>query len=282
MKKKGFTLVELLAVIAILAILVIMALPAVLRMFNQARKDSFTNEVNTIIRTARQQYLLNGGQAESWSNVEGSTNKLDLTGNSNLKYYVEMNGMGQITKLQATNGDFQYNETGIIDVASSSDVEEVTEENELVISPSSNSTTFLYSAAFNDGKDIGDTIVVDNVDVFDNYNDAITAAGVQFFIRYVVNGDDEITEAYVGFIKDGNPYYLKGGDSGNAYGDNKDTLVAAFTSALCTDNTSYFTCSTSSSPALSASAESTGHVGAVNGWQYCYVYESGFSRCGID
>ena len=49
MNKKGFTLVELLAVIAILAILVIMALPAVLRMFNQARKDSFTNEVITIL-----------------------------------------------------------------------------------------------------------------------------------------------------------------------------------------------------------------------------------------
>ena len=37
MKKKGFTLVELLAVIAILAILVIMALPAVLSMFTKAR-----------------------------------------------------------------------------------------------------------------------------------------------------------------------------------------------------------------------------------------------------
>ncbi len=48
MKKRGFTLVELLAVIAILAILVIMALPAVLRMYNKARIDSFSNEVNTI------------------------------------------------------------------------------------------------------------------------------------------------------------------------------------------------------------------------------------------
>ena len=35
MKKKGFTLVELLAVIAILAILVIVAMPNVLGMFKQ-------------------------------------------------------------------------------------------------------------------------------------------------------------------------------------------------------------------------------------------------------
>ena len=42
MKKKGFTLVELLAVIAILAILVIIALPNVLGMFQSAKKNTFT------------------------------------------------------------------------------------------------------------------------------------------------------------------------------------------------------------------------------------------------
>ena len=135
MKKKGFTLVELLAVIAILAILVIMALPAVLRMFTQARKDSFTNEVNTVIRTARQQYLLSGGTDTEWSNAEGSTKSLDLTGNSQLRYYVKMNNEGKITKLQVTNGDFQYNVTNNagIDMAESVDVQEVTEENAIDI-----------------------------------------------------------------------------------------------------------------------------------------------------
>ena len=43
MNKKGFTLVELLAVIAILALLVIIALPNVLSMFNNAKKDLFYN-----------------------------------------------------------------------------------------------------------------------------------------------------------------------------------------------------------------------------------------------
>ena len=45
MKKKVFTLVELLAVIAILAILVIVAMPNVLGMFNQAKANSFVTEV---------------------------------------------------------------------------------------------------------------------------------------------------------------------------------------------------------------------------------------------
>ena len=128
-EKKGFTLVELLAVIAILAILVIMALPAVLRMFNSARRDSFTNEVNTVIRTARQQYLLSGGTDTTWSNAEGSTSTLDLTGNSQLRYYVKMNNEGKITKLQVTNGDYQYNVTNNsgIDIAESSDVQAISE-----------------------------------------------------------------------------------------------------------------------------------------------------------
>ena len=45
MNKKGFTLVELLAVIAILAILVIIALPNVLKMYNTSKKNIFLVEV---------------------------------------------------------------------------------------------------------------------------------------------------------------------------------------------------------------------------------------------
>jgi len=47
MNKKGFTLVELLAVIAILAILVIIAIPNVMKMFNDAKKSSFETEIKT-------------------------------------------------------------------------------------------------------------------------------------------------------------------------------------------------------------------------------------------
>ena len=48
MNKKGFTLVELLAVISILVILVIVAMPNVLKMFRQSKQKSFYNEVATI------------------------------------------------------------------------------------------------------------------------------------------------------------------------------------------------------------------------------------------
>ncbi len=53
--KKGFTLVELLAVIAILAILMLLIMPNILNMFNQGKKDSFKVQVESIIKAAEKQ-----------------------------------------------------------------------------------------------------------------------------------------------------------------------------------------------------------------------------------
>ena len=71
MNKKGFTLVELLAVIAILAILVIIALPNVLGMFNQAKKDTFATETKEMVKIAQQQYLANFGKYTNYA-IKGS------------------------------------------------------------------------------------------------------------------------------------------------------------------------------------------------------------------
>ncbi len=57
MNKKGFTLVELLAVIAILAILVVIAMPNVLGMYNDARKDTFATEAKNILKQAATDFV---------------------------------------------------------------------------------------------------------------------------------------------------------------------------------------------------------------------------------
>ena len=57
MKKKGFTLVELLAVIAILAILVVLAFPNIIDMFNTSKKNSFAVEVKELFNTAEQEWM---------------------------------------------------------------------------------------------------------------------------------------------------------------------------------------------------------------------------------
>ena len=117
MKKKGFTLVELLAVIAILAILVIMALPAVLRMYRQSRINNFQNEVRSVYRTAQAKFLndsitLSAGGEIAYSNRSGcNTHQLEMTGNSNFEYYVLIDVSGRVKEVRATNGTYSYRAT---------------------------------------------------------------------------------------------------------------------------------------------------------------------------
>ncbi len=55
--KKGFTLVELLAVIAILALLVIIALPNVINMYTKAKKEAFLTETKKLYSEVEKNYI---------------------------------------------------------------------------------------------------------------------------------------------------------------------------------------------------------------------------------
>lgn len=109
MKKKGFTLVELLAVIAILAILVIVALPNVLGRFREAKKNTFMTECRTILREATNQYIqdsyTSAGAITFQSDGAENTKKLDLDGGEK-KYAIEVSATGKITKAIIFDGSF--------------------------------------------------------------------------------------------------------------------------------------------------------------------------------
>ncbi len=64
MNKKGFTLVELLAVIVILAVIILVAMNAVIPQMSKARKGAFLTEIETFVKGAEAYY-----QAES---IKGS------------------------------------------------------------------------------------------------------------------------------------------------------------------------------------------------------------------
>ena len=104
MNKKGFTLVELLAVIAILAILVIIALPNVLKMFNDSKKNSFLTEAKTVYSEVSKKYISESmkGNKLTYVSSEDDT-KLDMTGKS-LKYCVLLNADGSVKSMKVSNG----------------------------------------------------------------------------------------------------------------------------------------------------------------------------------
>ena len=106
MKNKGFTLVELLAVIAILAILVIIALPNVLKMFNDAKKNSFLTEAKTLYSEVSKKYISENmkGNKLTYISSEDDT-KLEMTGR-NLQYCVLLNTDGSVKSMKVSNGEW--------------------------------------------------------------------------------------------------------------------------------------------------------------------------------
>ena len=99
-----------------------------------------------------------------------------------------------------------------------------------------------------------------------------------------------VSESYVGFVvtptmaanntgMTAGTYYLKGGDNGRSYNENKATLLSAFGSSYCTDYSSYFRCGVSG---LRADAYSDGDVSANDdAGSYCNVNGGGSSNCGL-
>ena len=116
MNKKGFTLVELLAVIAILAILVIIALPNIMGMFNQAKKNSFITEVKQIHKLSEEQWVSDSlfkTEEIIYNRCSTCTGKqIQLSGRNNIDYYVKISKAGKVVQLYVTDGTYQYTYDG--------------------------------------------------------------------------------------------------------------------------------------------------------------------------
>ena len=78
--KKGFTLVELLAVIAILAILVIIALPNVINMYTKAKKNTFLTEAQNVIKQSSNKFIQDGMSGKKTNFISNNKNSLNLSG----------------------------------------------------------------------------------------------------------------------------------------------------------------------------------------------------------
>ena len=107
--KKGFTLVELLAVIAILAILVIIALPNVINMYTKAQKEAFLTETKKVYSEAEKKYISSSisGNTNTIINSEDDS-KLDMTGEK-LKYCILLYNNGKVKDLKVSNGKWIAN-----------------------------------------------------------------------------------------------------------------------------------------------------------------------------
>ena len=148
MKKRGFTLVELLAVIAILAILVIIALPNIMSLFNEAKKNSFINELKNIHKTVEEQWMndsLFETNEVTYCRVGGvdCQKAVKLSGRQELDYYIKVNKIGSIVEYYATDGTYQYEYQGlglkIEDITNVTPIASITDPSKILVITSSGS-----------------------------------------------------------------------------------------------------------------------------------------------
>ena len=129
MSRKGFTLVELLAVIAILAILVIIALPNILDLFKSAKKNAFYNEVQSVYDSAKKQYLLgqfgNNNGSRTFTNIGGEDQLSIQNGTGDFKYCITVDSNGYVTSINVTNGEYKYEDNDTSNKANISNVSNI-------------------------------------------------------------------------------------------------------------------------------------------------------------
>ena len=94
MKRKGFTLVELLAVIVILAVILTIAVPAVKKTVDSAKKKSAENDAIMIKNIAEKYYTSNLDKDEEITGVDLSTDTLSYSGEKPTKGYLYFNEDG--------------------------------------------------------------------------------------------------------------------------------------------------------------------------------------------
>ena len=110
--KKGFTLVELLAVIAILAIIAILIIPNVIKLYERGREEAFEVQIRKIIKAAEtknQSDFLEGGLSMGYCNIEGVCPKSAYLDNvqSDLRYMVSISE-GKTMGVIVQNKDYCY------------------------------------------------------------------------------------------------------------------------------------------------------------------------------
>ncbi len=166
MKKKGFTLVELLAVIAILAILVIIALPNIMSLFNQAKQNSFENELKQIFKEAEQEWMKDSmfdteSIVYARNKSEKCTKELSLSGREEIEYYIEVDKAGNVIKYFATDGTYQYEYNGL-----GLKIEEIGDSKQVAALQSKDVLTVTCDGASKNGRDVTNgEVVVDGSNI---------------------------------------------------------------------------------------------------------------------
>ncbi len=286
MKKKGFTLVELLAVIAILAILMLLITPNILKMFQSGRKDAFKVQIESLVNAAQKEITVDtfeGSQNTKYCKGTGigCYNYMELsTSDSDIKYIINFGSDNKVSSVGVQNDNFCYVNN---DYSSGINEEDFTENATLVCSETECScgkyVYWISASNFNKTSKPSTT--------YDSIAD-LNISGAGRFIRTKISSDNRVLghEACI-YYNDKTfclaPYYYEKDDETSKSKLKKDIQEAlGITSLSCnngsySDGTIYVGCSFSSH---FCRARATGLVNCVlSDGKNCIVSEEGKAWC---
>ena len=113
--KKGFTLVELIAVIALLSIVMLLIVPNVANYLNSSKKTLFYDNVVNMFKSATTTFMYQDDPTNTTFSNNGV--KLDVDVESEYVYTIKVNNYGEVISIDVNNGVYSYNK-------SSSDINE--------------------------------------------------------------------------------------------------------------------------------------------------------------
>ena len=117
--KKGFTLMELLAVIALIGVVLLLVVPNVLDLYEKGKKNSFYDEILNLYSSSYSTYLLRSGEGDYrkkfcvGQDSETTTfNPLEIASKKNLWYDIDVNDDGEVIHFKAMNNDYYIELSG--------------------------------------------------------------------------------------------------------------------------------------------------------------------------
>ena len=109
-ERRGFTLVELLAVIALIGVLLLLVTPNVIKLFTGAKKSLFYDEALSLYNNAYTTYIYNtseGDYTKRFCRGKDTTTKLiDVEEKEGLYYDITVNSYGEVTSLKVSDDTF--------------------------------------------------------------------------------------------------------------------------------------------------------------------------------
>ncbi|MBR6949105.1 MAG: hypothetical protein IKH54_02860 [Bacilli bacterium] len=237
---------------------------------------------NTGLTTAQEKYLSYSIKYESGADL---ANKHLLAHGTTEKYKVRVDYKKDLNSTDLPNSDQTITLTFSVNYVQADD-SAVEVDHSIVLYVVSNTTTYMGQGMPN-----GINARLTPTEAMADWADIIGTPGETrpYYLKHVLL-NNLITESYVEFVvteerATANPgmtagtYQIRGADSGNNYNLNKTTLLSAYGSSYCTDNTSYLYCSV---PGLEAYSKNSGslYVRDSSTGYSCHIDSYIFSKCG--